>query len=110
VNTTSTYGLFDMAGTMTEMTDTAQSGDAARFQALGGSWASTTTDMNDLFSSDKVGDFRLGGNGTPSVGFRVAAVAVPEPGNMVAAAMGIAGLVGVQLAKRRKLALARAAG
>jgi hypothetical protein len=35
---------------------------------------------------------------------------VPEPGNMVAAAMGIGGLVAVQLAKRRKLALARVAG
>jgi formylglycine-generating enzyme required for sulfatase activity len=110
VNTTSTYGLFDMAGNVTEMTDTAQSGDASRFQALGGGWASTATQMNDLFSSDKVGEFRLTNNLGAGTGFRVAAVAVPEPGNMVAAAMGIAGLVGVQLAKRRKLALARAAG
>jgi len=110
VNTTSTYGLFDMAGNVTEMTDTAQSGDASRFQALGGSFASSTTQMNNLFSSDKVGEFRLTDNLGAGTGFRVAAVAVPEPGNMVAAAMGIAGLVGVQLAKRRKLALARAAG
>jgi formylglycine-generating enzyme len=110
VNTTSTYGLFDMAGNVTEMTDTAQSGDASRFQALGGSFASSSTQMNDLFSSDKVGEFRLTDNLGTGTGFRVAAVAVPEPGNMVAAAMGIAGLVGVQLAKRRKLALARAAG
>ena len=110
VNTTSTYGLFDMAGNVTEMTDTAQSGDASRFQALGGSFASTATSMNDLFSSDKVGEFRLTDNLGVGTGFRVAAVAVPEPGNMVAAAMGIAGLVGVQLAKRRKLALTKAAG
>ena len=110
VNTTSTYGLFDLAGNVTEMTDTAQSGDTARFQALGGSWNTTADLMNSLFSSDNVGEFRLGGNTTGQVGFRVAAIAVPEPGNMVAAAMGIAGLVGVQLAKRRKLALARAAG
>lgn len=110
VNTTSTYGLFDMAGNVTEMTDTAQSGDAARYQALGGSWATNATSMNALFSSDNVGEFRIADNATGPVGFRVAAIAVPEPGNMVAAAMGIAGLVGVQLAKRRKLALARAAG
>ena len=110
VNTTSTYGLFDMSGNVTEMTDTAQSGDAAKFQAFSGSWASTATTMNDLFSSDKTGEFRVADNATATIGFRVAAVAVPEPGNMVAAAMGIAGLVGVQLAKRRKLALARAAG
>jgi len=110
VNTTSTYGLFDMAGNVTEMTDTAESGNATKFQAFSGSWASNATQMDDLFNSEKVGEFRLSGNATASIGFRVAAVAVPEPGNMVAAAMGIAGLVGVQLAKRRKLAPARAAG
>ena len=110
VNTTSTYGLFDMSGNVTEMTDTAQTGDAARFQALGGSWASTASTMDSFFSSNNVGEFRVAANATAAVGFRVAAVAVPEPGNMVAAGMGIAGLVGVQLAKRRKLALARAAG
>ena len=110
VNTTSTYGLFDMAGNVNEMTDTAQSTDATKFQALGGSWASTASTMNSFYSSANVGEFKAGDAGTATIGFRVAAVAVPEPGNMVAAAMGIAGLVGVQLAKRRKLALARAAG
>ncbi len=110
VNTTSTYGLFDLTGNVTEMTDTAQSSDKARFQALGGSWNNDEPQLTALFSSDKAGEFRLGSNTTGQVGFRVAAVAVPEPGNMVAAAMGIAGLVGVQLAKRRKLALARAVG
>jgi nitrate/nitrite transporter NarK len=110
VNTTSTYGLFDMAGNMTEMTDTAESGDATKFQSLGGSWASTTSTMDSFYSSNNVGEFKATDAGTGAIGFRVAAVAVPEPGNMVAAAMGIAGLVGVQLAKRRKLALARAAG
>lgn len=110
VNTTSTYGLFDMAGNVTEMTDTAQSGNAARFQALGGSWGTTGTQMDSLFSSNNVGDFRLADSATATIGFRVAAIAVPEPGNMVAAAMGIGGLLALQLAKRRKLALARAAG
>jgi formylglycine-generating enzyme required for sulfatase activity len=110
VNTTSTYGLFDMTGNVTEMTDTAKSGDAEKFQAFSGSWASNATELNNLFNSDKTGDFRPSDVERATIGFRVAAVAVPEPGNMVAAAMGIAGLVGVQLAKRRKLALARAAG
>lgn len=110
VNTTSTYGLFDMAGNMNEMTDTAQSGDASKFQTLGGSWASLPATMDSFYSSNNVGEFKIGDNATAAIGFRVAAVAVPEPGNMVAAAMGIAGLVGVQLAKRRKLALAKAAG
>jgi formylglycine-generating enzyme required for sulfatase activity len=110
VNTTSTYGLFDMTGNVNEMTDTAQSGDATKFQALGGSWASTASTLDSFYSSANVGEFKADDVQTGAMGFRVAAVAVPEPGNMVAAAMGIAGLVGVQLAKRRKLALARAAG
>ena len=110
VNTTSTYGLFDMAGNANEMTDTAQTGDASKFQTLGGSWASTASTMDSFYSSNNVGEFKIADSATAAIGFRVAAVAVPEPGNMVAAAMGIAGLVGVQLAKRRKLALAKAAG
>jgi len=99
-----------MTGNVNEMTDTAQSGDATKFQALGGSWASNATTLDSFYSSANVGEFKADDVQTGAMGFRVAAVAVPEPGNMVAAAMGIAGLVGVQLAKRRKLALARAAG
>jgi formylglycine-generating enzyme required for sulfatase activity len=110
VNTTSTYGLFDLTGNVNEMTDTADGTNAAKFQALGGSWATNATTMTSFYSSNDVGEFKIGGDPTAAIGFRVAAVAVPEPGNMVAAAMGIAGLVGVQLAKRRKLALAQAAG
>jgi hypothetical protein len=110
VNTTSTYGLFDLTGNVNEMTDTAQSGTASKFQALGGSFATDATTMDSFYSSAKVGEFKIADNAVAAIGFRVAAVAVPEPGNMVAAAMGIAGLVGVQLAKRRKLALAQVAG
>ena len=114
VNTTSTYGLFDMLGNVTQMTDTAGTGsNANRFQAFGGSFQTTTAQLG-TWNSNSTGEFRLGapsateGLGAAAVGFRVAAVAVPEPGNMVAAAMGIGGLIAFQLAKRRKLALARA--
>ena len=110
VNTISTYGLFDMVGNLNEMTDTAASGDATKFQALGGSWATSATRMNRFYSSARVGDFKAGGVATATIGFRVAAIAVPEPGNMVAAALGIAVLIGAQLANRRRRALARAAG
>lgn len=114
VNTTSTYGLFDMLGNVTEMTDTASTSTPTNFQAFGGSFGTTNTQLS-TWNSDSTGQFRPGseatlGLGTSAVGFRVAAVAVPEPGNMVAAAMGIGGLFAVQLVKRRKLALARAAG
>jgi hypothetical protein len=105
-----------MLGNVTQMTDTTGTGaDAGKFQALGGSYATTTAAIN-TWNSNSTGEFRVGapsateGLGTASVGFRVAAVAVPEPGNMVAAAMGIGGLFGFQIMKRRKLALARAAG
>ncbi|MSR26851.1 MAG: hypothetical protein EXS06_07515 [Planctomycetaceae bacterium] len=115
VNTKSTYGLFDMLGNVTQMTDTAGT-NATTFQAFGGSYAALSDDLNLWNSSNSTGVFRSGnptatmGLGTPTIGFRVAAIAVPEPGNMVAAAMGIGGLFGLQIMKRRKLALARAAG
>ena len=112
VNTKSTYGLFDMLGNVTQMTDTAGT-NATTFRAFGGSYATTTDELNLWNSSNSTGVFRSGspstlGLGTATIGFRVAAV--PEPGNMVAAAMGIGGLFGLQIMKRRKLALARAAG
>lgn len=114
VNTKSTYGLFDMLGNVTQMTDTAGTGaNANRFQAFGGSYATTTAQLG-TWNSNSTGEFRLGapnateGLGVATVGFRVAAVAVPEPGNMVAAAMGIAGLIGFQVMKRRKAAHAAA--
>ena len=117
VNTTSTYGLFDMLGNVTQMTDTAGTGGArgtpTQFQAFGGSYGTTTAQLG-TWNSSVAGPFRDGapslteGLGVSTTGFRVAAVAVPEPGNMVAAAMGIGGLIGFQLMKRRKLALARA--
>ena len=116
VDTKSTYGLFDMLGNVTQMTDTSGTGvNAGQFQSFGGSFATRAIDIN-LWNSDSTGDFKVGapsvteGLGTATVGFRVAAIAVPEPGNMVAAAMGIGGLFGFQIMKRRKLALARAAG
>ena len=115
VNTTSTYGLFDMLGNVTQMTDTAGT-TATTFRAFGGSYATLTDELNLWNSSNNTGVFRSGapsateGLGTATIGFRVAAIAVPEPGNMVAAAMGIGGLIGFQLMKRRKLALARAVG
>ena len=115
VNTKSTYGLFDMLGNVTQMTDTAGA-NPTEFQAFGGSFSTlqTSTSSADInsWSSNPTGGqkFRPGGNATAAIGFRVAAIAVPEPGNMVAAAMGIGGLFGLQIMKRRKLALARAAG
>jgi len=120
VDTKSPYGLFDMYGNVTQMTDTmgtitsGTNANYGQFQAFGGSYA-TTTAQSSRWNSNNAVEFRAGapstlGVGTSTIGFRVAAFVVPEPGNMVAAAMGIGGLIGVQIMKRRKLALARAAG
>jgi len=104
-NTTSAYGAFDMLGNVTELTDTANSG--GRYLPFGGSFASTSLTRWTSSYVPLDADYRLGANVNQNLGFRIAAV--PEPGNMVAAALGIAGLIAVHLVKRRKPALARVA-
>lgn len=107
-STPSTYGAFDMLGNVTEFSDTA-SGD--RYLPMGGSWA-TANSVAGLarWTSNFVpggSAYRLGDVSNQTLGFRVAAV--PEPGNMMAAAMGLGGLIALHMVKRRKLVLARVA-
>ena len=104
-NTTSTYGAFDMLGNAKEWTDT---GSASSAYMMGASYA-----VSDLtrWTSDYATPSQnmvLSDNLSQTIGFRVAAV--PEPSNVIAAAMGLGGLIAVHLVKRRKLALARVAG
>ena len=108
VNTTSTYGAFDMLGNAKELTDTAASG--GRVYSMGGSWATTEAGMSVFMSdySTPVNNAVVSDLITQQIGFRVAAV--PEPSNVIAAAMGLGGLIAVHMVKRRKLALARVAG
>lgn len=106
-NTKSTYGLFDMLGNVTEMSDTSNA--SGNWQPFGGSWV---TNYAGLFQweSDHIAtnaEYRTSTAANGTLGFRVAAV--PEPSNVVAAAMGLGGLIALQFAKRRKLALARVA-
>ena len=119
-NTVSTYGLWDMLGNVNELTDTSSIkaygnqvavGDGTEALRLGGGLlsgngvATPIDNFNSLYNYTNA-DF-VAGNAPLSgtLGFRVAAV--PEPGNMVAAAMGIGGLLAVHFFKRRKLSLAR---
>ncbi len=119
-NTVSTYGLWDMVGNVNELTDSSSIstqqigtvGDPTKVVRMGGSLLTLSTDIGIYANSSYTGyttanNFVLGTTASGSLGFRVAAVAVPEPGNMVAAAMGIGGLIAVHCIKRRKLALAR---
>ena len=100
INTTSTYGAFDMFGNATEYTDTAGTGaDVGRPQMFSGSWATTVASAGS-WNATAAGIFRSSTTATGQVGFRVAAV--PEPATIALASVGIASLAGLDWMKRRK--------
>lgn len=100
INTTSTYGAFDMFGNVTEYTDTAGTGaDVGRPQVFSGSWATTVASAGS-WNATAAGIFRSSTTATGQVGFRVAAV--PEPATIALASVGIASLAGLDWMKRRK--------
>jgi sulfatase modifying factor 1 len=97
VNSASSYGLFDMLGNATEMTDTANA--SAQIQLFSGSWGTTLGDVN-RWNLTAAATFRGTTNPTTHIGFRVAAV--PEPATIALASVGIASLAGLDWMKRRK--------
>lgn len=100
INTTSTYGAFDMFGNATEYTDTAGTGaDTGRPQVFSGSWATTLASAGS-WNVTAAGIFRSSTSATGQIGFRVAAV--PEPATIALASVGIASLAGLDWMKRRK--------
>ena len=100
INTTSSYGAFDMFGNATEYTDTAGTGaDVGRPQMFSGSWATTVASAGS-WNATAAGIFRSSTTATGQVGFRVAAV--PEPATIALASVGIASLAGLDWMKRRK--------
>ncbi len=97
VNTTSAYGLYDMIGSVTEMTDTANAG--GQYQQFSGNWTISSGNIAD-WNSSAAARFANSTNTGGALGFRVAAV--PEPGTFALAGVGIAGLLGLDWMKRRK--------
>ena len=99
VNTVSPYGLYDMFGNATEITDTVDSG--SKYLLGGGSWKLTVPTLynanNTVYGYNSTGT-------SDSVGFRVAAV--PEPTTIALAGVGIASLAGLDWMKRRKKRIA----
>ena len=96
-NSQSSYGLYDMLGNVTEMTDTANASNA---------WFGTSG--NYSIASANIAGWNINNNRYLSAissanGFRVAGIApVPEPETITLAAFGIVGLCGANWMKRRK--------
>lgn len=93
---TSSYQLFDMLGNVAEITDNNGTAGGGTYRAMGGNYGSPLAAL-DAKSTPALNSTTLL---SPGIGFRVAAV--PEPGTIVLAGVGIAGLAGLDWMKRRK--------
>jgi len=95
-SSTSAYGMFDMLGNVTEMTDSVNGSNSAQFRAMGGGLSSTLTSWNATSAAIFANSTLANAN----YGFRVAAV--PEPGTIALAITGMLGMVGMGWLKRRE--------
>lgn len=96
-NAQSFYGLFNAYGNVVEYTDTANPGNASQVAAGGSSWRLNTVNAAS-WSSQNVR--YVGLTAADSFGFRVAAV--PEPGAIILAAVGLGGAFGGEYVRRRR--------
>lgn len=104
-NSQSPYGLYDMLGNVTEMTDTANASNA--WFAVSGNYAVAAASITGW----NINNNRYLTAISSANGFRVAGVAaVPEPETITLAAFGIVGLCGANWLKRRRKTAGELAG
>ena len=96
-NTQSFYGLFDMFGNVSEMTQPTVA--SATYMLFGGNFNATVA-SGTTFGASNLGAAIAPTTVNTGFGFRVAAV--PEPSSVVLAVLGIAGLGGAGLIRRRR--------
>ena len=102
-NTQSPYGLYDMLGNVTEMTDTGNASSA--WFAVSGNYSIAAANITGW----NIDNNRYLTAISSANGFRVAGIApVPEPETITLAAFGIVGLCGANWLKRRRTVAGRA--
>jgi len=98
---TSFYGLFDMMGSVIEMTETANPNNTSQYRGTSGAWNTTSANLLAQYSSSATTVVGLTTtSASNSLGFRVAAV--PEPSTYALMAAGIASVGGLRWARRRR--------
>jgi formylglycine-generating enzyme required for sulfatase activity len=97
-NTQSPYGLYDMLGNVTEMTDSTNAVNGPWF-AVSGNYSIAAANI----TSWNINNNRYLSTISSANGFRVSGIApVPEPETITLAAFGIVGLCGANWLKRRR--------